>query len=388
MLARLALPSFSLLVMECPPLSSEGASLNTSMEAWQGMARSKIAVAVLLLASVVGFGVNVGVCEAPAKGKDKASSARSSYIIEAPDILRIQVSDKLLPAARGINGEYLVRPDGTIGLGTCGNAFVAGLTVEQVPIVIARRLKPAGVAKHLGVKEIARELKVEVVAYDSKVYYVIANLPGREEHVYRFPSRGNETVLDALSRVEGLPAVASKCGIYVVRQVTQGNLSQVLPVDWKGITQRGASSTNYALQAGDRIYVCAGGLQAVEGRCAKVEKESPRLSGMLSRAFGDSSEALRATIKLEVRSLGLVLAANEMSIEPDGRARFTPCWLARFSEAGEEAQPVVAIRCPEARVSFDGPVKSLADIGRRRITDVDASSDVGMTFPKTANRQR
>jgi protein involved in polysaccharide export with SLBB domain len=351
----------------------------------QAMVRARIAVAVVLLASTVELGVSVGVCESPAQGKK--TPAASPYIIESPDILRIHVSDKLLPAARTVAGEHLVRPDGTIGLGTFGAAYVAGLTAEQVRTAVARNLKAGGVAKHLDTEEVARELKVEMVGYNSKFYYVVTDLPGQEQQVQRFSCHGDETVLEALAQIAGLPKVASRCSILVARLVGPDNLCQVFPVDWKGITQRGEAATNYTLVAGDRIYVREREKWAFEGGYAKVDIRDEKASQLLRVAFGDSSEALKAAIKVEVHSLGLVLAGDTFTIEADGRARFAPCWLARFSDTGDGPQAVVAVRCAEAWVTFDGPVRTVADIGRRRITEVEAG-EVRMTFPLTVNAKR
>ena len=74
----------------------------------------------------------------------------------------------------------------------------------------------------------------------------------------RVPSTGNETVLDAISQINGLPAVASKERIWVARPAPAGKcLYQNLPVDWKGITRSGDTTTNYQVMPGDRIYVMA-----------------------------------------------------------------------------------------------------------------------------------
>ena len=48
---------------------------------------------------------------------------------------------------------------------------------------------------------------MDVLAYNSKVYYVITDGGGAGEQVYRIPSNGNETVLDAIAAIEGIVAV-------------------------------------------------------------------------------------------------------------------------------------------------------------------------------------
>src|SRR5262249_17245281 len=67
---------------------------------------------------------------------------------------------------------------------------------------------------------------------------------------------GNETVLDAISNITGLPAVASKKHIWVARRVPgHGSYQNILPVDLVGLTQGGGAATNYQLFPGDPVYV-------------------------------------------------------------------------------------------------------------------------------------
>ena len=68
---------------------------------------------------------------------------------------------------------------------------------------------------------------------------------GYGEQVYRFPSTGKETVLDALSQINGLPVVASKRNIWVARPAPDNvGYYQVLPVDWMALTRGAATATN------------------------------------------------------------------------------------------------------------------------------------------------
>jgi polysaccharide export outer membrane protein len=105
-------------------------------------------------------------------------------------------------------------------------------------------------------KQIKEGLKVDVAAYNSKFYYVITDGGGYGEQVVRVPCTGNETVLDAVAQIQGLPAVASKKLVWVAR-ATPGDSHHpyILPVDWRGIAQRGEACTNYQIYPGDRIYV-------------------------------------------------------------------------------------------------------------------------------------
>ncbi len=104
-------------------------------------------------------------------------------------------------AKQHIAGEHLVRPDGTVSLGVYGSVYVAGMTLEQSKATLER---------HLAAHIYRPEINVDVLAYNSKIYYVITDGAGAGEQVFRFACTGNETILDALSQINGLPAVASE----------------------------------------------------------------------------------------------------------------------------------------------------------------------------------
>jgi protein involved in polysaccharide export with SLBB domain len=171
------------------------------------------------------------------------------YVIEPPDILQIQAAKGLLD--QPINFTVPVGMDGYVNLGIYGSVYVAGLTVEAAREVIAaqigRRVKDFDV----------RSVSVQVAAYNSKVYYLITDGGGYGATVARFPATGNETVLDALSQIGGLPNVASKKKIWVARATPGHSAPQIMPVDWCGIALRGEGATNYQIFPGDRIYVGA-----------------------------------------------------------------------------------------------------------------------------------
>jgi polysaccharide export outer membrane protein len=176
-----------------------------------------------------------------------------AYLIEPPDVLLIEVLAKegLLKNDQPIRGQHLVRPDGTVGLGIYGSVYLGGLTLEEARDAVAAHLR-ALPGRNLNVQ--SRDVNVDVLAYNSKFYYVIADGGGYGEQVYAFPITGSETVLDALGRVNGLPAVADKKKVWVARR-GPGPVGQILPVDWNGIAQHGGTATNYQLCPGDRVYV-------------------------------------------------------------------------------------------------------------------------------------
>jgi polysaccharide export outer membrane protein len=173
------------------------------------------------------------------------------YIIEPPDVLLVE-STAALKDQQPIRGQHLVRPDGTISLGVYGEVYVAGLTIAQAKEAVVATLSAR-------LKEVsALNTNLDVIAYNSKKYYIITDGGGYGEQIYPFPITGNETVLDALSNIYGLPAVASKKNIWIARATPDGSpYPKILPVDWRGISQYGAAATNYQILPGDRIYVKA-----------------------------------------------------------------------------------------------------------------------------------
>jgi protein involved in polysaccharide export with SLBB domain len=167
-----------------------------------------------------------------------APARQPAYVIEPPDILSITG----LPQAEG---PHLVRPDGTMSLGMYGCVLVAGLTLEQTRVAVEGQL-----GKFIEQPTVS----VDVVAYNSKFCYVI--LEGRHgEQVVRLPFTGSDTVLDALSQVSGLPKGGSG-HMWLFRQAPdRKGEGQVLPINWKAITEAGEAKTNYQLLPGDRIFV-------------------------------------------------------------------------------------------------------------------------------------
>ena len=94
-----------------------------------------------------------------------------------------------------------------------------------------------------------------MVAYNSKVYYVITQGAGLGDSVRRLPVTGNETVLDAISQINGLSQVSSK-KIWIARPAPHNfGCQQILPIEWDAITQGAQTATNYQILPGDRLFV-------------------------------------------------------------------------------------------------------------------------------------
>ena len=218
------------------------------------------------------------------------------YAIGVADMLLIDVYT--LPREKGspatvlspqpISNQHLVRPDGTVNMGIWGAVHVAGMTTDQ-----AREAVRAHVYKTMQSNPFIKEkgtdvddpnklfVVVDVVGYNSKAYYVITDGAGYGEQIYRFPFQGNETVIDALSNINGIPMMGSKQDVWVARRSPQpNNPEQILPVDYTALTQHGVTATNYQLFPGDRIYVKAEKIFWFDNTLQKVLAPIERLLGI------------------------------------------------------------------------------------------------------------
>lgn len=215
----------------------------------------------------------------PVAPREFQKRALSSYILEPPDVLQIEASRDIVDPNQPISGPHLVRPDGTIGLGSYGSVFVAGMTLEQAKFHIVEKIRER--QPKIKPADVWEGLKVDVTAYNSKFYYVIADGGGYGETVVRIPITGNETVLDAISQIQGLPVVASKKHIWVARATPHDHHHpMILPVDWYGITQRGSAATNYQIFPGDRVYVNSDVRIRVDSNLAKIFSPIERIFGI------------------------------------------------------------------------------------------------------------
>jgi polysaccharide biosynthesis/export protein len=187
-----------------------------------------------------------------------------------------------------IRGEHLIRPDGTVGLGTYGSVYVAGMTLPQVK---------ACIEQHLSRTLLKPEVSVDVAAFNSKFYYVITDFAGSGEQVVPLPCTGNETVLDAIGKIGGLSPVSSK-KMWIARPAPPGCAAdQILPVDWKGITRRGHTKTNYQILPGDRVFIMGQPL-------TKVDTQMARILQPIERAFGASLLGYTTIKTMETGNIG------------------------------------------------------------------------------------
>ena len=235
------------------------------------------------------------------------------YVIEPPDVLRIEVgireleyetpkdgkkdekkplldkktgkkvfTDKLRSTPlQPVWGEYAVRPDGSVYLGLYGSVPVAGLSLNQAATTIRESLAKQVFPDAGGVDADQLIVILDVVQYNSKKFYVILDGGGIGEQVVPLPVTGSETVLDALASVGGLQPVASKRNIWIARRTPHpGQPEQILPVDWVGITQHGIVTTNYQIMPGDRVYVKAQRIVTIDTTLARVISPIERILGV------------------------------------------------------------------------------------------------------------
>jgi polysaccharide export outer membrane protein len=173
-------------------------------------------------------------------------------------------------ARQQITGEHLVWPDGTVSLGIYGNVFVTGATIPES----RRRIQ-----QHLSQYLIDPEVSVDISGFNSKTYYIITEGAGFGDGVNRFPITGNETVLDAISQINGLSQVSSK-KIWVSRPAPAGTgCDQILPVDWVAITKGGSTATNYQILPGDRVFVSQDHMVAFDTALGKLLAPAERVLG-------------------------------------------------------------------------------------------------------------
>ncbi len=198
---------------------------------------------------------------------EKAISKQLARRLQNP---AVAVSVAQSKGVQQIRGEHLIRPDGTVGLGTYGSVYVAGMTLPQVK---------ACIEEHLSKTLLRPEVSVDVAAFNSKWYYVITDFAGSGENVVRLPATGNETILDAISQIGGLSPVSSK-KMWIARPAPPGaGVDQILPVDWKGITRRGHTRTNYQILPGDRVFV-------MSQPATKFDTQLARSLAPVERVFG------------------------------------------------------------------------------------------------------
>lgn len=204
----------------------------------------------------VDFGLQYGKATVGGMDEDQAVAAIRQHFIEK-GFENPQVSVQLVQSSgqQRVEGEHLVAPDGSVNLGSYGSVDVAGMTLPEATKAVEAQL--ANFLDHPAVS-------ISVFAYNSKVYYVITEGAGQGDLVARLPITGNETVLDAISQINGLSRISSK-NIWIARPTATGvGCDTILPVNWREITKGAATATNYQVLPGDRIFIAENKLIAFD----------------------------------------------------------------------------------------------------------------------------
>jgi polysaccharide biosynthesis/export protein len=209
-------------------------------------------------------------------------------------LVQPEVSVQLARASglQPITGPYLVGPDGTVNLRQYGSVHLAGKTLSEAKLTIE---------KHLTAFLDAPEVSVDVASYNSKVYYIITEGgAGQGDNVVRLPITGNETVLDAISRIQGLSQLSSK-DIWIARPAPGGyGCEQMLPVNWDAITRGASTATNYQILPGDRVFIAEDKVFALYAVVDKLIRPIERVLGIGSL----TSSTVRGFQLLGYRQLG------------------------------------------------------------------------------------
>ncbi len=102
----------------------------------------------------------------------------------------------------------------------------------------------------------------------------------------------------------------------------------------------------------------------------------------LQRAFGPNCIETSFNHKIELQKNGVILATNDVKIDPDGRCRLKPFSIAVVKDRGpSQDAEIYTVHCDEAYLIFDEPAKNLTEIGKRRIVGCDLVSDPSLLSP-------
>ena len=228
---------------------------------------------------VINLGAPYGVIQIAGMTVPEAKTAITDHLKEHLKEPIVAAALTELGASQRIVGQFLVGPDGTITLGSYGSIHITGNTLDEAKDVIE---------KHLSKFLEDPVVSLNVHSFNSKVYYVVLQGAELGDGVYRFPITGNDTVLDAIAQISGLQQISSK-RIWVARASDDCGDSQVMPVDWRAITETGQANTNYQLLPGDRLFVAEDKLVAFDNKLAKIFGPIERVMGLTLLGTGTAT---------------------------------------------------------------------------------------------------
>lgn len=250
---------------------------------------------------VIELGFGYGTVEVVGKTVEVASSLIDAHLrthIRSP---RVSMSLRSIAQMQQISGEHMVGPDGTITLGQYGSLPLVGLTLDEARFAIAN---------HLSSHFVDPQVSLSVFAFNSKAYYIVTQGGGTGDNLVRLPYTGNETVLDALSQINGLSYVSSS-RMWIARPQRGDQQSQILPIDWEAMTQRAEVATNYQLLPGDRLYIAHDPLIAFDGAIAKLTSPIERVFGFTLLGTGTVSRLSGKVLNNNNNNFGLAVPFNQ-----------------------------------------------------------------------------
>ena len=204
-------------------------------------------VVVLGIASAVAHGQNEGaktsntalLSGGPARTTSSGEGAAtvaggSQFTVGVADVLHVNVWKNA-----DLSQTVTVGPDGFISLPLLGDVQVAGMTTNQLGILLTSRLTAYMVNP---------EVTVSVVEIHSRKVYLIGQVskPGG------FPLIGPMTVLQLIAQAGGLSTFAKRKDIYILR-IANGQ-TQKIPFNYNNAV-RGKGNENLYLQPGDTVFV-------------------------------------------------------------------------------------------------------------------------------------
>jgi protein involved in polysaccharide export with SLBB domain len=228
---------------------------------------------------VVNLGAPYGVVQVSGMTVPQAQEAVETHLKKFLKDPEVAVALAELGASQRLVGQYLVGPDGTVTLGSYGSVSVVGLTIDSARWAIE---------KHLQQYLEDPVVSLNMYGFNSKVYYIVMQGAELGDAVYRFPVTGNDTVLDALSQVNGLEQVSSK-KMWIARPSGDDCACQILPVDWYAVTECGSASTNFQLMPGDRLFVSEDKMVAMDNKLAKAFAPLERIMGFSLLSVGTAT---------------------------------------------------------------------------------------------------
>ncbi len=228
---------------------------------------------------MVTLGFGYGSVEIAGRTVAEATQLIDQHLREQLRDPKVSVSLRSVAQLQRISGEHMVSSDGTISLGQYGSLEVVGLSLDEARMAIQDHLSPYFANP---------QVSVSVYAFNSKVYYIVTQGGGTGDGLVRLPFTGNETVMDALSQINGLSYVSSS-RMWIARPQYDGLGSQILPIDWEGITQRADVRSNYQILPGDRIFIAHNSLVAFDEALGKLISPFERVFGITLLGTGTAS---------------------------------------------------------------------------------------------------